>query len=246
MVSGRRRLVSLAATGALGACCLAAVGCGGGSAAPDPLASQAGATVMAEAIANLEAAPGVTLNSAGVDSGQYVNVYVSVDPGKGCTGSTTVEILGPWSSEWATVTYTTIGQTVYFKPSSLMWEGLAGSNAATIAQKVNGRYVEDQLSDRNLQGLGNCLVDGLRVPAGGVTKGQPIMLNGVRALPLTDARGNVIYVTDTSKPEVIQEDIAPVPGTTDPAGETTFTYGGSLKLTPPPAGQVVSGASIHV
>jgi hypothetical protein len=244
MVSGRRRLVSMAATGALGACCLATAGCGGSgaSAAPDPLASQTGAQVMAEAIANLKAEPSITLNSAGDDSGVYVTVYAAIVPGKGCTGSTTAETL----SAWATVTYVTIGQTVYFKPDSTMWSSLAGADAATVTQAVGGRYVEDPLSDRNLHGLGQCLFDGLHPVAGTVTKGQPTTLNGVQVLPIKDSLGNVIFVTDTSKPEVVQDDIAPVPGTTDPAGETTFTFGAPVKLVPPPASQVMSGASIHL
>jgi len=36
-------------------------------------------------------------------------------------------------------------------------------------------------------------------------------------------------------------DPAPVLGTTDPAGESTITVGAPVKLTPPPASQVVSG-----
>lgn len=242
MVSGRRRLVSMAAaTGALGACCLSAVGCGGGSATPDPLANQTAATVMAEAIANLKAAPSVTVNTAGIDSGAYISGYMRVDPGKGCTGTTMLEGL----TAYAAATYITIGQTTYVKPDSLMWQGLAGSDATTISQKVGSRYVEDPVSDGHLYGLGTCLIDALDTSGVSVTKDQVTMLNGVRVLQLKDSGGDVIYVTDTSKPEVVQFDHAPVPGTTDPGSEATYTIGAPVKLTPPPASQVVSGASIH-
>jgi hypothetical protein len=242
MVSGRRRLVSMAATGALGACCLSAVGCGGDSATPDPLANQPAATVMAEAVANLKAASSVTVNSAGIASGVYISGHMQVDRGKGCMGTTMVEnVLSAWSS----VTYVTVGKTIYFKPDDLMWEGLAGSGAATIAQKVSGRYVQDPVSDRNLGGIGNCVVGGWYTSAASFTKGQVTMLNGVRALSLKDSSGDEVYVTDTSTPEVVQFDLAPVPGTTDPANEATYTIGAPVKLTPPSASQVVNGASIH-
>jgi hypothetical protein len=243
MVSGRRRLVSMAATGALGACCLAAVGCGGGSANSDPLASQTGATVLAEAVANLKAAPSVTVNTTGIATGLYESRNMVVDPGKGCTG-TTMMFIEPLRT-WATATYVTIGTTIYLKPDSLMWGGLAGPSAATIAQKVNGRYVKDPVSDGKLSGLGTCVVGGWQTRAASVTKGQVTMLNGVRALQLKDSSGDVIYVTDTSTPEVVQFDLAPVPGTTSPASETTYTFGAPIKLTEPPASQVISGSSVN-
>lgn len=242
MVSGRRRLVGMAATGALGVCCLSAVGCGSGGAAPDPLANQPAATVMAEAMVNLKAASSVTVNSAGIASGVYISGHMQVDPGKGCTGTTMVENV---LSAWGSVTYVTVGKTIYFKPDDLMWEGLAGSGAATIAQKVSGRYVQDPVSDRNLGGIGDCVIGGWYTPDASFAKGQVTMLNGVRALSLKDSSGDVVYVTDTSTPEVVQFDLAPVPGTTDPANETTYTIGVPVKLTPPSASQVVNGASIH-
>src|SRR5277367_2619422 len=147
MVSGRRRLVGMATAGALGACCLAVVGCGsggsGGSAAPDPLAAQTGATALAEAIADLKAAPSLTVNGAGIESGQYVTTYIGIVPGKGCTGTVMEGSLGAQGI----LTYITIGKTVYFKPDSTMWQTMAGTDAAKIIQLAGGRYVKDPLSD---------------------------------------------------------------------------------------------------
>jgi hypothetical protein len=241
MVSGRRRLMGMAAASALGVSCLAAVGCGsGGSAVPDPLASQTAARVLAKALANLKAAPSVTVNSTGIDSGLYVSGYMRVDPRKGCTGTTTVET----QRTWAAATYVTIGQTVYFKPNSLMWAGLAGSGAAAIAQQVGDRYVEAPMSDGHLIGIGNCDVTGLHLAGGPYTKSQVTTLNGIRVLPIKDSRGGVMYVTDTSEPQIAQYDVAPLPGGTGPAGEITYTFGASVDLTPPPASQVIRGASI--
>jgi hypothetical protein len=232
----------MATAGALGACCLAVVGCGsssGSSAAPDPLAAQTGASALAEAVADLKVAPSLTVNGVGIESGQYVTTYIGIVPGKGCTGTVTEGSLGAQGI----LTYITIGKTVYFKPDSIMWQAMAGSDAAKIIQLDGGRYVKDPLSDVSLHGLGSCAIT---EPggAGPVTKGQVTILNGIRVLPLKDSRGDVMYVTDTSKPEVVQDDTAPVAGTTDPAGEATWTVGAPLKLTRPPAGQVVSGASL--
>ena|ERR1700722_7227162 len=245
MVSGQRRLLAVATAGALGACCLAVVGCGsggsGGGAAPDPLAAQAGATVLAEAVADLKAAPSLSVNGAGIDSGRYVTTYTGIVPGKGCTGTVMEGQLGAEGI----LTYITIGKTVYFKPDSNMWQAMTGTEAAKIVQLVGGRYVKDLVSDVKLHGVGNCVISD-PTGAGAVTKGQVTTLNGIRVLPLADSRGNVMYVTDTSKPEVVQDDIAPVAGTTDPSVETTWTVGAPVTLTPPPASQVVSGASIDM
>lgn len=244
MVSRRRRLASVATIGALGACCLAAVGCSSGSSsgAPDPLANQTGVKVAAEAIADMKAAPGLTIYSTGIASGQYATVYMGLVPGKGCTGM----VMQGYYGDQGTLTYITIGETVYFKPDSTMWQLMAGSNAATITQRVGGRYVKDPVSDRNLQGLGNCAIANPQAWAGDVAKGQVTTLNGAQVLPLTNSRGDVMFVTDTSQPEIVQRDLAPVPGTTDPAQETTFTIGAPVKLIAPAATQVLSGASIHL
>ena len=244
MVSGWRRLVSVSATGALGACCLAAVGCGGSgsTAAPDPLANQTGTTVLAEAIADLKAAPSVTVNGAGIESGQYVTSYIGIVPGKGCTGT----VMQGEQGANGILRYTTIGKTVYFKPDSAMWQALAGADATKVSTSANGRYVEDPLSDGNLHGIGSCVIAAPSAAGGAVTKGQVTVLNGVQVVPIEDSLGDVMYVTDTSRPEVVQDDTAPVAGTTDPAGEFTFTIGAPVTLATPPAKQVVSGASIHM
>jgi hypothetical protein len=247
MVSGQRRLIGLVTAGAVGACCLGAVGCGssgGGSisAAPDPLANLTAARVVAQAVADLNAAPSFTVGGAGIVSGQYVVTNVAMVRGKGCTGM----IMQGSRGSQGSLAYITIGQTVYFKPDSVMWQALAGSDAAKIISTVKGRYVKEQLTDGNLHGIGNCGNIGPRAGAGAVSKGQVIMLNEVRVLPIKNSAGDVLYVTDTSKPEVVQDDTAPVEGTTDPAGEYVITAGARVTLTAPPASQVVSGASLDM
>jgi hypothetical protein len=250
MVSGQRRLVAMAAAGAMGACCLAVTGCGSGSgAAPDPLASKTATQVLAEAVADLKAAPSLTMNGTdtGTVPGEYVTISTGIVPGKGCTGTVIEGALAVPGGlgAWGSLTYTTIGKTVYFKPDSTMWQAMAGSDAAKVIQFVEGRYVKLPLSDTSLHGVGNCAIT---VAGGGgtLTKGQLTTLNGIQVLPLKDSSGDVLYVTDTSKPEVVQDDNAPLAGTTDPSGEYTFTIGAPVKLTPPPASQVVSGASIGI
>jgi hypothetical protein len=241
MVSGRRRLAGMATAGALGACCLAVIGCGGSSgssAAADPLTGQTAREVLAEAVDGLLAAPSFTESSTGVDAGQYGTAYKEVVPGKGCTGT----VVQGWLGAQGTVTYITIGETVYFKPDSTMWQTMAGTDAAKVIKLVDGRYVKDPLSDVRLHGLFSCVIftPGKAV----VTKGQVTTFNGIGVLPLKDPGGGLTYVTDTSKPEFVQVDDPPITGTSDPANETTYTVGAPVTLIPPPAKQVVSGASI--
>ena len=243
MVSGRRRLVSMAAAGALGACCLAAVGCGSGSSGPpDPLANLTGAQVLAEARANLNAAPSVTAVSTSFASGQYMTISEGLVSGKGCT----VTVMLGMGYTGGSVTYITLGETIYFKMDNAMWQGIAGASASTIVQYVGGRYVKDSLSDPkfHMPYVGNCAMTDTQAWVGPVAKGQVTMLNGVQVVPLKNSRGDVLYVTDTSKPEEVQMDAAPVPGTSDPAGESTIKVGAPVKLTPPPASEVVSGATL--
>jgi hypothetical protein len=246
MVSGRQRLVGVATIGALGACCLAAAGCGGSTSSgpPDPLANQTGAQVLAKAYADLRAAPSLTLNGTGIASGvhEYVTTYTGIVVGKGCTGTM---MQGPLGAD-GSYTYITIGSTVYLKPDDLMWHNLAGNSAARVIQLVDGRYVKNPPPGITLPGLGSCIVTKTKPNAvpGPIAKDQVTTLDGIRVVPLKDSRGNVIYVTDTSKPEIVQEDTAPVAGTTNPADEYTFSVGAPVKLTPPPADQVVDGATI--
>jgi hypothetical protein len=239
MVSGRRRVVAMATAtvAALGACCLAIVGCG--SAAADPLAGQTGREVLAKAVDGLLAAPSYTETSAGVESGQYGSGSKGMVPGKGCTGT---DMQGPFGTS-GTLTWITIGKTVYFKPDSTAWQVIAGTDAARIIKLVDGRYVKDPLSDVHLGTGLSCVIytPGKAV----VTTGQVTVLNGIRVLPLKTPGGGVIYVTDTSKPEFVEVDDPPAKGTTDPASKTIYTIGAPVTLTPPPASQVIDGSEVN-
>jgi hypothetical protein len=238
MVSGRRRLAGMATAAALGACCFAAAGCGS-SAAPDPLAGKTGTQVLTQAVDGLLTASSYTETSAGVESGQYGSGSKAMVPGKGCTGTV---MQGAFGAQ-GTLTWITIGKTVYFKPDDNEWQAIAGTDAAKIIQVVDGRYVKDPLSDARLGPAFSCVIytPGKAV----VTKGEVTMLNGIRVLPLKSPGGGVIYVTDTSKPEFAEVDDPPVTGSKDPASKTVYTIGAPVVLTPPPASQVVSGASIN-
>jgi hypothetical protein len=238
MVSVRRRLLGMATAAALGACCLAAAGCGS-SAAPDPLAGKTGTQVLAKAVEGLLTASSFTETSAGVESGQYGSGSKGMVPGKGCTGT---DMLGAFGAQ-GTLTWITIGKTVYFKPDDNAWQTIAGTDAAKIIQIVDGRYVKDPVSDARLGPGFSCVI---YTPGKAlVTKGEVTVLNGIRVLPLKTPGGGVIYVTDTSKPEFVEVDDPPVTGTKDPANKTIYTIGAPVVLTPPPASQVVSGASIN-
>lgn len=189
----------------------------------------------------MNALPSLTLHSAGIVSGHYTSMDLGIVRGKGCTATIIHGALGAQG----TLTYIVIGQTVYMKPDSVMWQSYAGSHAGTITKAVDGRYVKDPVSDPNLTGFYGCLYF-WPLPSGvTLIKGQVTTLNGIRVLQVKDSLGDVTYVTDTSKPEAVQVDMAPLPGTTDPADQLTWSAA-PVKLTPPPASQVVDGASIGI
>jgi hypothetical protein len=250
---GRPFPAALAAIAVAGASCLAVIACGptasGPSAAPaastavaspvDPLATLTAAQVRAEAIADMYAEPSLTLHGAGIESGEYGTTYVGIVRGKGCTMTVTHGVRGAHG----TMTSIVIGQTVYMKPDSVMWQVDFGSYAARITRVVRGRYVKDPLSDPNLTGFYGCSTF-WPLPVGiTLIKGQVTMLNGIRVLLIMDSHGDVTYVTDTSKPEVVQQDIGRLPGTTQPADHITWSVA-PVKLTAPPASQVIDGSQI--
>jgi hypothetical protein len=228
----------MATAAALGACCLAAVGCGS-SAALDPLAGKTGRQVLAKAVEGLMTAPSFTETSAGVESGRYGSASKGMVPGKGCTGTL---LQGAFGAQ-GTLIWITIGETVYFKPDDNAWQSIAGTDAAKIIQVVDGRYVKDPVSDARLGPAFSCVI---YTPGKAlVTRGEVTMLNGIRVLPLKTPGGGVIYVTDTSKPEFVEVDDPPVTGTKAPANKTIYTIGAPVTLTPPPASQVIDGSEVN-
>jgi hypothetical protein len=75
---------------------------------------------------------------------------------------------------------------------------------------------------------------------GTLAKGPVTTLGGTRMLQLKVSDGATAYVTDASKPDLVE--VFALKGTKDGSGKVTFTVGAPVTLTAPPASQVVDGS----
>jgi hypothetical protein len=242
--------ITLAATA--GVSCLAVAACGGstatgGAAAPsasstvDPLASLSAAKVNAEAIADAEAAPSLTIDGTASESGKAYTIDLGIKRGVGCTGT-----IGMGSS--GSMKMIVIGKTLYFLANEQFWKASAGNTADTSAAiaLIDGRYLEVPTSDKNLSQLADmCSVSKLMTSGSTAVadaKGPVTTLNGIRVLPVKLSDGSTDYVTDTSKPEFVKAS-APA-GSKAGEGNATVTIGAPVTLTAPPASQVLNGSEL--
>lgn len=255
MLRGRQGFVRLATVAALGLTCLAAAACSG---PPDPLAGLTAKQVLTQAMANFKAArsltvdglisepaaagnvsgaPGMTLE--GLVRGPVVNitVHMGIVPGKGCTG--TAETLAKGS-----ITFIAAGQEVYLKPDGAWWETNAGSGGTGISQFIGDRYLKESAAENGQSVTATCALTplpGLGTPTGTVIKGQVTTVNGLRVLPLNGAHDDVLYVTDTTKPEIAGI-FQPEPDSDGDYGNLTVRVGAPVALAAPSPGQAVDAS----
>jgi len=69
------------------------------------------------------------------------------------------------------------------------------------------------------------------------------MAAGARVLPIEAPDGGILYVTDTSKPEIAEIVTGKNTGD-DVTGKVTFSVGAPVTLTAPSASQVLNGSAI--
>jgi len=248
MFRGRSVPAGLAAIALTGASCLAVTACGGHtaatlSAAPsasanaaDPLAAVTGSQVETEAFANLKAASSVTLHGDITMSGTFITLNLGIKRGHGCAGT-----IGYGSK--GSVKLILIGNVLYVNPDATFWKANAGAKASAIIAGVNGRYVKTTTSAPGMSTIAR-ICDLSQVMASvtvssAPSKGAVTTVNGIRAMPLEDPDDDVMYVTDTSKPEIVQME---VPGNGSGTGVVLFAVGAPVTLTPPPASQVFEGS----
>ena len=256
MFQRRRAFVRMASVAA-GASCLALAACSSAASSPgasgatgaapsatsttDPLASMSAAQVAAEVTVDAKAASSLTLaGSMTQTDGTGETVNLAIKPGQGCTG--TIGIMGKGSFK-----LTKIGSTIYLNPDKQFWESNGGTAASTIINLVNGKYIKISSTDKNMGSVADlCDVSQMFSTDGKqdtLTKGKVTTLNGTRVLPLNDtSKGSVSYVTDTSKPQLVE--ITSPKGAKDGSGKVTVTYGAPVTLTAPPASQVLDGSKL--
>lgn len=251
MFLGRPSLVRLAAAAAAGASCLAVGACGPGggssastastasaaasaSAAADPLAGLAAGKVATEALANLKAAPNVTMSGTLTDSGTKYTLNLGLQPGKGCTGTI--------GTSQGTIKLIVIGKTVYLNPDDKFWRANSGASADSVIALVGGKYIETSTSNKSMGSLSDlCNLSksiGATTSSDHLVKGALTTFHGIRVLPLKDSSdGSAADVTDTSKPEIV--------AVNDPgSGVLTLSTDTPVKLTVPPASQVIDGSKV--
>ena len=262
MFQRRRAFVRMASVAA-GASCLALAACssaassggapgstgasGATGAAPsatstaDPLASLSASSVGAEVVTDAKAASTLTLvGSITQSDGTGETVNLGIKPSQGCAG--TIGTTGKGSFK-----LTKIGDTIYLNPDKQFWEANGGAEASAIINLVNGKYIKVSSTDKTMGSLADlCDVSQMFATSGKqdtLTKGKVTTINGTRVLPLNDtAEGSVSYVTDTSKPQLVE--ITSPKGAKNGSGKITVTYDAAVTLTAPPASQVIDGSQL--
>ncbi len=259
MFEGRPAFVRMALVAAAGVSCLAAVACGSstgssGAAASasasasasatstiDPLAGLTANQIKAKVVADAEASSTLTMKGTVVQSGQTITFDLGVKPGKGCTGTVGLGSKGSFKM-------IVIGKTVYMDPDNAFWKANAGAEANATIALVNGRYLKLPQSESGDGALGQlCDLSATFTDNNGkpekITKGGVTTLGGTRVLQLKDAsEGTVVYVTDTSKPQLIEE--ATDKGNKNASGAFTVTIGAPVTVSAPPASQVIDGSKL--
>ncbi len=235
-----------------GVSCLAATACGATASSPtgapsasstvDPLAGLSATKVVAEAKANAEAAPSLTMAGTITQQGQSDAINLGIKRGQGCAGSIGLSGQG-------TVKLILIGKTIYMNPDKQFWTTNAGSNAKAVIALVNGRYLKVSASDKNMAGITvlcdvSKLLNQDTTTAKTYTKGTVTTLDGRRVLPIKVSDGSTDYVTDTSKPEYV-EATAPK-GAKNGSGKVIISVGAPVTLTAPPASDVIDGTALGV
>jgi hypothetical protein len=233
VLRGGQRFLRVASVAALGVTCLAAAACGG---PPDPLANLTGNQVLTEAVANFKAARSLTIDGLLDRSGTNAVLHLGIVPGQGCTG--TDENLARGSIDFIITV-----KDLYFKPDSLWWTTVAGSAGSGVSQLISGRYLREPITVAPTQATVCYRAElvGVDSMAGTVVKGQVTTLNGLRVLALNDRRGDVVYATDTSKPEIAQV-FEPKPDSQGYSGELTVNVGARVTLSAPSSSRAVDAA----
>jgi hypothetical protein len=256
MICGRHTVIRLAGMAALaGVSGLLVSACASGATAPsaaatlatistpaDPLASLSADQVLLKTLANIKTASTVQMTGTFSDSGTNYTLDLGLKPGHGCSGTIAMGSQGSFK-------LVVIGKTVYFNPDDKFWKAQAGAtDAATVIGVIRERYIKSSTTDKDMASftslcdvsktIGSVTGSG----SGTDTKGKPVTLDGARVLPLTDSSGDLVDVTDTSRPELVTISV-PKDGTTG-ATKLDFAVGAPVTLTAPPASQVIDGSQV--
>jgi hypothetical protein len=134
------------------------------------------------------------------------------------------------------------GGTVWIKPDDAFWKTSAGSSDASGLKLVEGKYMQTTTSDKSFASfIQMCSPTGLLGQLGtlsGMVKGQATTVGGEPTLRLDDSGdANYFEVSDTAAPRLLRLYAGA-------SQQLTFSaYGVPAKVTPPPAGETLDGAT---
>jgi hypothetical protein len=227
---------------------LALTACGGsgslpGASSPSPTPSDNGVAalsasqILSRARAALQAAPSVRVKGTVVSEGAPLAVDLRAGEKGGRATITqrnqTFEVLR-------------IGTTVYIKADADFWRTQSGN--AAVAELLKGKYLKGSTTDPKLASIAELtdmdkVVGNLLQPEGTVAKGQKKTVRGVEAIALvvSGQNGGTLYVATHGQPYPLQV----VSGSTSEPGTIDFLdYGVPVRLTAPPAEQVVDTSKL--
>jgi hypothetical protein len=213
-------------------------GCGGGGSSAsggstgNALAGLTAKQILTKAVADLNASSSVHLAGSEQDSGQTYTMNLTIGA-SGCTGTVGMGTQG-------TLRLLRIGSTVWINGDTKFWKSTLASSPGYL-HAVEGKYVRLSPSGPATSSFSAfCYLSQLSGQFGStenrVTKGQTTTILGQPALQLEDTQqSGTAYVTLSASPEFLR--------TGDTSGYVDFTnYNAPLTLSPPPAGETVTGS----
>ncbi|WP_370133495.1 hypothetical protein [Streptacidiphilus sp. EB103A] len=192
-----------------------------------------GTQIVNAADATLKTVPTLRLQGTMTDSGQQMRMDLTIVRGVGCTGT-----VGEGSQ--GTIAMVVLGKTVWLKMDATFLKSM-GSSAAT--KTLSGKYVKTKTSGSSLSSVASfCDLDSfaksVKKETDTYTKGGLSTVNGVQVIALTDTSDKSVLSVTTAKPH----EVVRATGTATEPGLMNMEYSAGVKITPPPAAEVVDGS----
>jgi len=161
------------------------------------LAAQSPAAILGAVAAAAKGLHSVHITGSTGTGGRPIALDMTLVANKGATGSMSLGGAG--------FRVVAVGKTIYISGSDAFWRRFAGPAASLFA----GRWLKAPETGQfgSFAQLTNLreLFGKLLIGHGRLTKGDPITVNGVRVVPLTDkAKGGTLYVATTGAPYPVE------------------------------------------
>lgn len=197
----------------------------------NPLSGLTANQIAVKAFSDLKTAPSVQMAGTIKASGLTIKLNLA-DTQHGCTG--TMHLSGKGG-----VVIVESGNSLWLRPDDQFWQ-YAGVSASDLSA-VSGKWIKvtGSAGGGSFAEFGQiCSPRGISKlftsQAAGLVKGATTKISGKAALQLKDLAGESIYVSVSTRPEILR---VSAPGT----GTLSFSaYGKPVSIIPPPAADVIS------